>query len=141
MTARALNASPKSQGHGQLVEAHEAAYKDSARLSPKEITGYLLERVGQRITAVATGVADARPVRSWRDGAAIPHEEHDWKLRVLYRVVRPIYEIYGDQTARVFLRSSNPQLGDESPLLVIADNSQKEAEPAVLAATRAFLEG
>lgn len=131
----------ETQDYDQVIRVQEAAYKDSARFAPQEITTYLLEHVGQRITTVATGVADARPVRSWRDGTATPHEEHDWKLRLLYRVVRPIHEVYGAPTARAFLRSSNPQLGDESPLLVIADKSQKSAEPAVLAATRAFLEG
>ncbi|MDQ3660941.1 MAG: hypothetical protein M3454_07795 [Actinomycetota bacterium] len=136
-----MNTSLETREYEQVVRIQEAAYKDSARLGPQQITGYLLEHVGQRITAVATGVADARPVRSWRDGTATPQEEHDWKLRVLYRVVRPIHEIYGAQTARAFLRSSNPQLGDESPLLVIADMPQKDGEPAVLAATRAFLEG
>lgn len=136
-----LSASPETHDYERAVRLQEIAYKDSARSDAREIAGFLLEHVGQRITAAATGVADARPVRSWRDGTATPHEEHDWKLRVLYRVVRPIFEIYGAQTARVFLRSSNPQLGDESPLLWIADKSQKEAEPAVLAATRAFLEG
>jgi hypothetical protein len=39
------------------------------------------------------------------------------------------------------LRSSNPQLDDEAPLVVLATQPVDDAEQAMLAAARAFLEG
>jgi hypothetical protein len=69
--------------------------------------------------------------------------EHDVvsRLTVLYRVVRAIESIYSPAVAAADLRSSNPQLDDEAPLVVLATQPVDEAEQAMLAAARAFLEG
>ncbi|MDT5343458.1 MAG: hypothetical protein QOE52_2642, partial [Mycobacterium sp.] len=56
-------------------------------------------------------------------------------------LVRAIESIYSPAVAAAFLRSSNPQLDDEAPLVVLATQPVDEAEQAMLAAARAFLEG
>lgn len=43
--------------------------------------------------------------------------------------------------ASAFLRSANPQLDDQAPLVVLADGDPAEAGPRVVAAARALLEG
>jgi hypothetical protein len=53
---------------------------------------------------------------------------------VLFRVVKAIESIDSPTVAAAFLRSSNPQLDDEAPLVVLATQPVDEAEQAVLAA-------
>ena len=116
--------------------AEQRAYKESAVMSVPEVAGWLLETVGQRITAVGVGLSDARPVRGWVEGGRI-REENDERLRLLYRVARTITLVYGERTARSFLRSSSPYLNDTAPVMAIAEGDER----SVLAALRAFLEG
>lgn len=120
----------------------ERAYKDSVVLPTHELAQYLLDHLGERITTVGVGLADARQVRSWSGETANPHPDREQRLRLLYRAARCVIEAYSDQTAQAWLRSANPQLDDSPPLLVIADwDDQAAAQQAVVAAVRAFLEG
>jgi hypothetical protein len=129
---------------GVIEEAHiedsmlaeQQAYKESAVMSVPEVAGWLLNTVGQRITAVGVGVSDARPVRGWAEGKTIREENED-RLRLLYRVARTIALVYGDRTTRSFLRSSSPYLDDTAPVVAIAKGDERSA----LEALRAFLEG
>ena len=110
--------------------------------------GGLLDRivghasVGVRYTTAALGLKDARTVRNWVERQAEPRE-HDVvsRLAVLFRAVRAIESIYSPTVAAAFLRSSNPQLDDEAPLVVLATQPVGKAEQVVLVAARAFLEG
>ena len=129
-------------------EAEDAAFKLSAQLPTAELTRYLLETVGPRVTAASLGLADARMLRRW---ATTPNAEPrdqfmDVKLRALYRVVHAITAVFGAATAAGFLRSSNPQLDDDAPLLVLRaeaadEDAVQDQARRVLAAARAFLEG
>lgn len=120
----------------------ESAYKDSVVLPTHEVAQYLLEHLGERITTVGVGLADARQVRSWSRDIANPHPDREQRLRLLYRAARCVIEAYSDHTAQAWLRSANPQLDDAPPLLVIADSDdQTTAQRPVVAAVRAFLEG
>jgi len=58
----------------------------------------------------------------------------------VYWVVRALGSVYSVAVAARFLRSANPQLGDEAPLLVLARAEDGPAIGPVLAAARAFLE-
>jgi hypothetical protein len=49
--------------------------------------------------------------------------------------------VYGPSAAALFLRSANPQLDDESPLMVLRESDPDVVQGRLLAATRAFLEG
>jgi hypothetical protein len=60
----------------------------------------------------------------------------------LFRIVHAIVGVYGQASvAAGFLRSANPQLDDEAPLIVLADGDPIEVQKPLLAALRAFLEG
>ncbi len=118
------------------VAAEHRAYKESTALSVPQIAGYLLETLGQKVTALGVGLRDARPVRAWQEGREI-REENEVRLRLLYRVAKTVASIYDEETARAFLRSSSPYLGDEAPVFAIAAGDEKSA----LEALRAFLEG
>lgn len=125
-----------------VADAWEAAYKDSVVTPAWEQAQHLIGAVGVRYTTAALGLKDARTVRGWVERQAEPRE-HDvsGRLTVLFRIVRAIEIIYSPSVAATFLRSSNPQLDDQAPLVVLANQDIDTAEPAVLAAARAFLEG
>lgn len=125
-----------------VADAWESAYKESVVRAPWEQARHLVESVGIRHTTAALGLKDARTVRKWTDEQMDPRE-HDVarRLTVVYRVVRAVETVYSPAVAAVFLRSSNPQLDDDAPMVVLATRPVDEAEKAVLAAARAFLEG
>lgn len=118
-----------------VITADERAYKESVNQPIKVIAAQSLQILGQKITAVGVGLSDARPIRAWASGGEV-REDNATRLRLLFRVARAIQLVYDEQTARAFLRSSSPYLGDRSPLELIAEDN----EPAVIEATRAFLE-
>ena len=118
-----------------VIEADERAYKESVNQPIKVIAAQSLQMLGQKITAVGVGLSDARPIRAWAGGGEV-REENAVRLRLLFRVARAIQLVYDEQTARAFLRSSSPYLGDRSPLELIAEYD----EQAVIEATRAFLD-
>ncbi|MGH3959372.1 hypothetical protein [Mycobacterium sp.] len=125
-----------------VADAWEAAYKESVVTPPWEQARHLIGSVGVRYTTAALGLKDARTVRGWVERQAEPRE-HDVvsRLAVLFRAVRAIESIYTPTVAAAFLRSSNPQLDDEAPLVVLSTQPVGEAEQAVLVAARAFLKG
>jgi hypothetical protein len=50
--------------------------------------------------------------------------------------------VYGRASvAAAFLRSANPQLDDEAPLVLLANEPVDTVQRPLVAATRAFLEG
>ena len=118
-----------------LGGAETRAYKESVVLSVPTAAGYVLDVVGQRISAVALGLRDVRPVRAWQEGGEI-REENEARLRLLYRVAKTVASVYDDATARAFLRSSSPYLSDSAPVFAIAEGRDED----VVAAMRAFLE-
>ncbi len=127
-------------------EAEELAYKESVTQDPAAMTRFLLETVGPRVAAASLGLADARQLRRWSTGSSQPRElvQGD-RLRTLFRVVHEISAVFGPATAATFMRSSNPQLDDSAPLLVLRSGEDEqealEAQRKVISAARAFLEG
>lgn len=119
-----------------LREAHEYATMNTEA----QLAAYLLECLGPRYASVGLGLSDARQLKAWRDGIGAPRAEvvAD-RLRLLTQVTRAIDRSYSPDTAAAFLRASNPDLDDRSPLLVIAKTSSPES-PDVMRAVRAFLE-
>lgn len=126
-----------------LVEAWERAYKESVTEATATKAGFLLRSVGPRIATAALGLSDARQLKRWAAEPGTAPREHVVELRLdaLYRIARAIASVYSDAVAARFLRSANPQLGDESPLAVLAAATTSQEITRVLAAGRAFLEG
>lgn len=125
-----------------ISEAWERAHKDVVNDAAGQKASHLLASIGPRITSAALGLADARQVKRWA-AEDIEPREHAVALRLdaLYWVVRALEPVYSAAVAARFLRSANPQLGDEAPLVVLARAEDEPAIGPVLAAARAFLEG
>lgn len=120
-------------------EAHKASVTESVRVK----AAYLLETVGPRIAAAALGLADARQMKRWALEEELEPREHDVAARLdaLYWVVRAIAGCYSPAVAARFLRSANPQLDDDAPLVALASAEDPEGIRRVIVSTRAFLEG
>ena len=129
--------------HANQVEtAWEGAYKESLITEAWEQAAYLTAVVGARFVAAGVGLAEARTVRRWVEEGTAPRE-HDVaaRLALLFRVTKAVADVYTPAVAAAFLRSANPQLDDESPLLVLREGDPEIAGKHLLAAARAFLEG
>ena len=102
-------------------DSWEQAYQASSKLPLWEQAGRLLEIIGPRFTAAGVGVRDARTVRRWRDEETDPRDyAEQQRLRLLFRIVEAISGVYGTgRVAAGFLRSANPQLDDEAPLIFL----------------------
>jgi uncharacterized protein (DUF2384 family) len=130
-------------GHVTADDAWERAYKEALTVQAWEQAKWLLDTIGPRFTAAGVGVSDARTVRRWRDDHTEPrdHTEHA-RLQLLFRIAYAITLVYGTGSVTTsFLRSANPQLDDQAPLVLLATSDPDETQRSLLAATRAFLEG
>lgn len=128
--------------HIDIAEVWEKAYKEALTTSPGDQAEYLLGTVGPRISAAALGLADARQVKAWAHHEVAPREHAVvGRLMLLYRIVYAIVQTQGPNVAALFLRSSNPQLDDAVPLMVLRESDPDLVQGRLLAATRAFLEG
>ena len=124
-----------------LAQVEASAYRASVRESPAAMARWMLDNLGQRITTAGLGLKDASLVRRYARGDGAPSAEREARLRLLYRVSRMVADTYGTATAQAFLRGSNPELDDDSPLLVIATRPVEAAAGEVLGAARALLDG
>lgn len=125
-----------------IADAWVRAHKDAVNDSVAHKARFLLESIGPRITSAALGLADARQVKRWAAGDAEPREYAvALRLDTLYWIVRALASVYTPAVAARFLRSANPQLGDEAPLVVLARAENEYGSGVVLAAAKAFLEG
>lgn len=122
-------------------EVEATAYRSSVRETPAVLAGWLLDALGPRMTTAALGLQEANAVRQYARGEAALSADCERRLRLLYRVTRMIADTYSGPVAQAFLRGSNPELDDQSPLLVIAQRPVDAAADEVLGAVHAFLEG
>ena len=126
----------------EISKLEASAYHDSVKQDLSKLTSWLLEHIGQRIAAVGLNLSDASMLRRYKQGETESlRGDREARLRLLFRVGRMVADAFDDETARAFLTSSNPQLGDKSPLIIISDQNPDHAGPEVVGAARALIEG
>jgi hypothetical protein len=126
-----------------FLRTWEEAHKASVTEPVRQKAAYLLQTVGPRIAAAAIGLSNARQLKRWatEDGRE-PREHHvGARLDALYWIVRAVTDCYSEGVAARFLRSANPQLDDDAPLIVLGSAEDPESIRRVLVSARAFLEG
>jgi uncharacterized protein (DUF2384 family) len=124
-----------------LTEAEATAYRASVCESPACMARWCLDNLGQRVSTASLGLTDASLLRRYARRQGKPSGDREASLRLLYRIGRMLTDAYDPQTARAFLRSSNPLLGDRAPVTVIAAEPAEVAGAEVLSAARVLLEG
>jgi hypothetical protein len=129
----------KAETELRAYEVLERAHKQSVRVPADEQAVFVQEVLGSRLAAAALGLKDTRTLSSWARGGPIRSLEGEHRLQVLFRIVVAITDVFSPAVAAAFLRGSNPALGDQAPLLVLADESPVHSEPRLLAAVEALL--
>jgi hypothetical protein len=112
------------------LEGHVAAVRSSLPDVARELEGLL----GQRLTAVIAGVADAKAVGKWARGERAPRPDAEQRLRDAYYVASLLLQAESPSTVRAWFSGMNPELDDRAPALVLSEDPGR-----MLQAARTFL--
>ncbi len=121
-----------NRGALSATDAHEQA----TRATVPELPGYLQDLFGQKLTAVMVGIRDPKAVGKWARGERAPHPEAEQRLHNIFQVAELLMQVESRQAVRAWFVGMNPQLNDQAPALVIAENPTE-----VMQTARAFLAG
>ncbi len=116
------------------VAADRTAHARATRAEISTVAGYLQDVLGQRLTAAIAGVSDAKAIGLWARGERVPHPEAVARLRNAFLVVQLLMTKESSDTVRAWFMGMNPELGDESPAVMLAQDPK-----GVLQAARSFL--
>lgn len=128
-----------TQGSKDVSDVLEYAHKQSIRVPADEQAQSVQQVLGSRLAAAALGLKDTRTLSSWARGGPIRGVHGEHRLQILFRVVTAIDDTYGPAVTSAFLRGSNPNLGDQAPMVVLADEPPTAAEARLLPAVEALL--
>ena len=120
-----------------LSLASREAHRQTTETSIEQITGYLEEVLGRKLVAALAGVADPKAVGRWAAGERSPRAAAEERLRVAYQVFRLLLTEESKHTIRAWFIGLNPQLNDESPVMVIREGRFQE----VMVAAKAYVSG
>jgi hypothetical protein len=112
----------------------QAVHGQAARTPLAQVVTYLQDVLGQRLTAVVAGVADAKAVGKWAKGQRLPHPDAELRLRHAYQVAQLLIQAESAETVRAWFLGMNPDLDDEAPAVVLGKDPAR-----VLQAARTFL--
>jgi hypothetical protein len=120
-----------------LALASQEAHRRVTESNIQQITEYLEEVLGRKLVATLAGVKDQKAVARWTSGDRAPRAAAEERLRVGYQIFRLLLAAEAPHTVRAWFIGLNPQLNDESPILVIRDGRFQEA----MVAARAYISG
>lgn len=120
-----------------LSLASREAHRQTTETSIEQITVFLEEVLGRKLVAALAGVADPKAVGRWASGERAPRAAAEEKLRVAYQVFRLLLAEESKHTIRAWFIGLNPQLNDESPIMVIREGRFQE----VMVAAKAYVSG
>jgi len=120
-----------------LSLASREAHRQTTETSIEQITAFLEEVLGRKLVATLAGVADPKAVGRWTAGERSPRAAAEERLRVAYQVFRLLLTEESKHTIRAWFIGLNPQLNDESPIMVIRAGRFQE----VMVAAKAYVSG
>lgn len=120
-----------------LSLASREAHRQTTETSIEQITAFLEEVLGRKLVAALAGVADPKAVGRWVAGERSPRAAAEERLRVAYQVFRLLLTEESKHTIRAWFIGLNPQLNDESPIMVIRAGRFQE----VMVAAKAYVSG
>ena len=122
------------KGEGMATKVEQAVHGQAARTPISQVAAYLQDVLGQRLTAVVTGVSDAKAVGKWAKGGRSPQPGSELRLRHAYQIAQFLIQHESAETVRAWFLGMNPELEDEAPAVVVGEDPQR-----VLQAARIFL--
>jgi hypothetical protein len=120
-----------------LSLASREAHRQTTETSIEQITIFLEEVLGRKLVAALAGVADPKAVGRWAAGERSPRPAAEERLRVAYQVFRLLLAEESKHTIRAWFIGLNPQLNDESPVMVVRAGRFQE----VMVAAKAYVSG
>lgn len=102
------------------------------------LVGNLQKHLGQALVAVIVD-SNPRTIARWITGASTPAAKTEKLLRNVSQIFEVITAVESPAVARAWFMGMNPQLDDQAPAELLADDPN--ATRAVLAAARAFAAG
>lgn len=114
-------------------------HREAMQASVQELASFLQDILTRRVTALIADSKDAKTVSRWASGqiTVIRDPLIEQRLRTAYEVAKMLLQYDSPQTVRAWFIGLNPQLGEMSPVDVLANGDLKE----VRAAARAFIAG
>jgi hypothetical protein len=112
----------------------QAAHGLATGLALPALVRSLQDVLGLPLVALIAGVNDVKAVGKWARGERAPHPEAERRLRDAYHITQLLLQSESPETLRAWFIGMNPDLDDQAPALLLADNPQ-----AVLGAARNFL--
>ena len=100
------------------------------RPSVAEISSFLHDALGPRLTALSVGVSDSREIVSWASGELQPDADIAQRLRNVYAIVRLLLQVETPQAVRAWFLGMNPELDDRAPALMLVDEPELVAQAA-----------
>lgn len=117
-----------------------SAHCEELRLSISEVTEFLVDIIGRKLTAYAGGERDVCAVDRWMAGSEL-YGDAEQRLRFAYQVVRTLAQREDPKIIRLWLIGINPELGNRTPLKLIREGNLENVGPEISSAARAFLVG
>lgn len=102
----------------------------ASRLAVGSVVNYLLERLGDGLTALIAGVGEAGLVRAWAASEITPEAGTERRLRQAFLVTQLLLQTESPESVRAWFVGMNPTLGDKAPALVIAEDPEAVVEAA-----------
>jgi hypothetical protein len=116
------------------------SYRESLRLSTKEIAAQLVSLIGRKLTAYVGGVRDVRAVDRWIEGREM-YGDGEQRLRFAFQLVKMLAEKEEPRVIQSWLMGLNPELGDRVPIRLMREKELERVAPEIMGAARAFLIG
>jgi hypothetical protein len=127
-----------SRDHGEVeimaLPADLRGHTAATRSPLPDVARQLEDVLGQRMTAVIAGIADAKAVGKWARGERFPRPDAEQRLRDAYYVTTLLLQAESPATVRAWFMGMNPELDDRAPALVLGEDAAR-----VLQAARTFL--
>jgi hypothetical protein len=115
--------------------SRSAAHQQAIRADAAAIAAAMQALLGQQLTAVIAGVAEARAVGDWARGNRKPHPKAEERLRNGYQVAMLLGSVEPPDVVRAWFIGMNPDLDDRPPAMVLAEDPVR-----VMQAARAFVD-
>jgi hypothetical protein len=110
-------------------------HREAIRSDTAAIAAAMQQLLGQQLTAVIAGVADARAVGDWARGNRKPHPKAEERLRNGYQIATLLAGVDPVDVVRAWFVGMNPELDDRPPALVLAEDPVR-----VMNAARVFVD-
>jgi hypothetical protein len=115
-----------------------ATPRETLEPSTAEITRWLIDVIGRKLTAYIGNVDDVRVVNSWASGGEMS-DHASIRLRFAFRLVQTLRDAQSPAIIQAWLMGVNPELDDRVPIRLMRQSDLETVAPDILRAAHIFL--